>query len=297
MKKNVLSLAIVLGLSLISFSSYAQRPKLFGGTHLPKELNLTEAQQQKVQQLNKEYRSKVLEIRSDSLIARENRQNKMQELRKQHDADIKGILTTEQSSKWAKMNDRRQGNRSDRNINSLGLTADQKKEIEVLSKDIKAKREALNAQSGLSRADKEAKRAELRKEHQAAMDKILTAEQHTKLKEKNAVDRRKESRKDFRGQKQPWSQQRNMAQRPNRNPFDGLNLTEDQKQKIKSVNDEFKVKNKALAEERRAAITEVLTPEQQAKFNERQEKIKNRSQKSDSGMKFKRNLNKSKDRV
>lgn len=299
MKKNILSLAIVLGLSFVSISSFAQRPKLFGGTHLPKELGLTKDQHLQVQQLNKDYRSKVLEIRSDSLIPKADRGNRMQELRKQHDADIQKLLTVEQSAKWDKMRNKKPSFRDNQGLRSLGLTDNQKKEMEALNKELKDKRNAISSQADLSQADKKAKMTEMYKEHKASVDKILTVEQQAKLKDRKPGEGRMIAGKDLRGQsqRQQWTKQRNMAHMPNKSIFDNLNLTAEQKQKIKSVNEDFGEKREKLSSQHRAALNEVLTPEQQTKLKERQSKIEKKTKRGDNDRPSRKDMNKAKDKA
>lgn len=51
-----------------------------------------------------------------------------------------------------------------------------------------------------------------------------------------------------------------------------LNLTEDQQQKIKSMDEENQLKMNELKEQHHLAINNILTPEQQTKFKELREK-------------------------
>jgi Spy/CpxP family protein refolding chaperone len=57
-----------------------------------------------------------------------------------------------------------------------------------------------------------------------------------------------------------------------------LNLTEDQKQKIKTVNENFRAKYKELADQRKAELDKIYTPEQQAKLKEMRKDFSDRKQ-------------------
>ncbi|GAB6009058.1 hypothetical protein [Dysgonomonas reticulitermitis] len=47
-----------------------------------------------------------------------------------------------------------------------------------------------------------------------------------------------------------------------------LNLTDDQKQKIKALNEEYRTKNKEIAQQHLDALNKIYTPEQQAKIKD-----------------------------
>lgn len=203
MKKTILSLVVMLGLSLTSMSAFAQKKQIYkGGFPLSKDLNLTADQESRLRELRKDFGTKLAEIKSDTLLTKEDAGAKMKALGEKYKADSKSVLTPEQVAKV---------------------------------KDL------IN-------------------------DKPLVQ----RMKNHKQGDRKYHS-----------------AHRPNRDIYQGLNLTDEQKQKIKSLTDEFRTKNKELRDQHRAAINEVLTPEQQSKLKEKQDTVykKDRKDRSKNGIK------------
>lgn len=202
MKKVILSFAIVLGLSLTSMTVYAQhRPMKKDKMQLSEKLDLSKDQEQKLESLNKDFRTKIKELRAKSDLSKEERRAEMKKLGEQHRTNINGILSAEQQAKM---------------------------------KEFKEKAPKM-------RANREFKGKDQRMKHR----------------------------------------HHNMAQMKHRDPFNGLNLTDEQKQKIKSLNEGFRTKNKELAEQHRAEINKVLTPEQQAKMKEKREKFEKKDRRPD----------------
>ncbi|MDR0824848.1 MAG: hypothetical protein LBN74_07105, partial [Prevotella sp.] len=102
----------------------------------------------------------------------------------------------------------------------------------------------------------------MRKVYLDAINGVLTPEQQAKLKELQTQRQREVS---MRGKMQGNKKQ--MATPPV-GGLKGLNLTDDQKQKIKALTEEYKVKSKELALQHREALNNVYTPEQQAKLKD-----------------------------
>lgn len=150
----------------------------------------------------------------------------------------------------------------------LNLTADQQQKIKSTNEEFGAKSKELRAKSGLSKEEKQLKVNELREQHRLAVNNILTPEQQTKFKELQ-----KKSNKDFkRGKRSIVKHGRkgqDMKIRAHRGDrMKDLNLTDDQKQKIKALNDTYRVKNKEIAQQHREALNNIYTPEQQAKIKD-----------------------------
>ncbi len=156
----------------------------------------------------------------------------------------------------------------------LNLTAEQQQKMEAAKTDMVAKMKELKDNTSLSKEEKMSKMKELREQQQTAFNNILTPEQQTKAKELKAKrgDRMKDGRKGKDG--------KNTAMRPHRGHMDkgmmakrgdrmkDLNLTDDQKQKIKALNDEYRTKTKELSQKHRDDLNKIYTPEQQAKLKE-----------------------------
>ncbi|MDH6308696.1 Spy/CpxP family protein refolding chaperone [Dysgonomonas sp. PFB1-18] len=158
----------------------------------------------------------------------------------------------------------------------LNLTADQQQKMEAAKADMDAKMKELRDNKSLSKEDRMAKMKELREQHQAACNNILTPEQQAKAKELKA--KRGERMKD--GRKGKGRDGKSTAMRPYRGQMDkgilaqhgnrmkDLNLTDDQKQKIKALNDEYRTKTKELSQKHRDDLNKIYTPEQQAKLKD-----------------------------
>ena len=123
MKKVLLSLLVIL---LVSFSTYAQERQGRQGRgdrfSLPKELNLTDEQQTKVDVINADFKTKFEELRSKSDMSRDDRRAKIKELTEQYDKSVNEVLTSEQQTKWKEWKDKvkkeNESRRGQRNRNS-----------------------------------------------------------------------------------------------------------------------------------------------------------------------------------
>lgn len=149
----------------------------------------------------------------------------------------------------------------------LNLSDEQKQKMETARSEYKVKADELKAMSGLSKEDKRAKGKELREQHMAAVNNILTPEQQTKMKELRSKRGDRSDKKFAKHAKRPGKNMMD-GKLAHSKRMEGLNLTDDQKQKIKALDDDFRTKSKALAKEHREELNKVYTPEQQAKLNE-----------------------------
>jgi len=84
-------------------------PGMRGGPgleQLTQQLNLTEEQKPKVKAILDTRDKKVAEARNDTSLSQEDRRAKMQSIREEITAQMKGVLTPEQFEKWQQMNQR-----------------------------------------------------------------------------------------------------------------------------------------------------------------------------------------------
>jgi protein CpxP len=75
---------------------------------LTKQLNLTSDQQAKVQEALQSERSQMESLHQDSSLSQQDRRAKMMEIRKSTDAQIRGLLDTNQQKKWDEMQAKRE---------------------------------------------------------------------------------------------------------------------------------------------------------------------------------------------
>lgn len=158
---------------------------------------------------------------------------------------------------------RREGRRGFALPQELNLSNEQQQKVESVNADFKAKMTELRSKSDLTKEDKRAKMKELRKEHRDAINNILTPEQQEKMKELKA---KREKAMSMRGNKKQGKQMDMRAH--HRNRMKDLNLTEEQKQKINVLNENYKAKTKELAQQHRDDLNKIYTPEQQAKMKD-----------------------------
>lgn len=153
---------------------------------------------------------------------------------------------------------------------SLNLTADQKANIKTIADMMKQQVKAVRDDKALTAAQQKARIKEIHQERKAQMDQVLTSEQRQKLSE--IRDKAKSERKQ-------GLEKRKAA-------LAKLNLTDDQKAKMKAIHQSAGIQTKALRddkplspEQRKAKMKEIrqstkdqirqiLTPEQQKMFDE-----------------------------
>ena len=79
------------------------------------DLNLTDDQKTKLEEVFKKQGEKMRELRQDQSLSREDRRAKMQKIQEDSDPDIKKILTPDQYTQYKKLQEqRRQGGRGNR---------------------------------------------------------------------------------------------------------------------------------------------------------------------------------------
>lgn len=150
----------------------------------------------------------------------------------------------------------------------LNLTADQQQRIKSTNEEFAGKSKELRAKSDLSKEEKQLKIKEMREQQRLAINNILTPEQQTKLNQLQ-----KKNNKNFkRGEKsiaKHGKKEQDIKRRAHRgDQMKDLSLTDDQRQKIKALNDTYRAKNKEIAQQHREALNNIYTPEQQAKIKD-----------------------------
>ncbi|NDW17355.1 hypothetical protein D0T53_00305 [Dysgonomonas sp. 216] len=171
--------------------------------------------------------------------------------------------------------ERKQRQRNDNMTKELNLTEEQQKKIDALRTDFRDKAKKINDDKKLNDSDRKTKRNAIREEHQKAIKEVLTPEQQEKWEKmrKDRPSNRKMRDGDAKknkesGQRMNRGKGKMQAQHRASKPRMDLNLTETQKNSIKELREEYKIKRKALASERQIKIDQILTPEQKAKREE-----------------------------
>lgn len=117
MKKIVLTMIILTGLSLSTFAGVRQHKPKNGRSHAMKELNLSDEQKGKMQALRSDLRIQQ-EALDKELLTKDDRITKNKQLGKDYRAKVKDVLTPEQQNKLAKKQELRK--RGERNHSFAG---------------------------------------------------------------------------------------------------------------------------------------------------------------------------------
>lgn len=146
----------------------------------------------------------------------------------------------------------KKGNRSHKEVSKeLNLSAEQQAKVDNLRKDFKVQLQAVQKDAALSKDEKRDKSRELRRNQHAEFLAVLTPEQQAKLKDspRHRQDRTRKHTNDRRSNN------------------DSLNLTAEQKEKVREIKKNYRAKLDELRNAQNEEIKSVLTPEQQSAFN------------------------------
>ncbi|MBL7816982.1 MAG: hypothetical protein JNL70_18305 [Saprospiraceae bacterium] len=79
-------------------------------THMKKELNLSADQDKRMKEIGNTYKGKIQAIRTDNALSKEQKKAQLQDVQKSHDAEVKGVLSAEQYTKFTDMKKQRRDN-------------------------------------------------------------------------------------------------------------------------------------------------------------------------------------------
>jgi periplasmic protein CpxP/Spy len=150
------------------------------------ELNLAPEQIARLQAIVRDRMEKVRELRQDTSLSPEEKQEKLGAARQEVIAEVKKVLTPEQFEKWkAKQGPiaRASGGplaRVQETIKELNLTATQKEQLKPIYEEQMGKLLELQQDNGLSMAEKLEKLNSLRLGVGPQLKKVLDAEQYAK---------------------------------------------------------------------------------------------------------------------
>lgn len=207
---------------------------------LPDSLNLTDDQKAKVQEITQAQMQQFQTLQNDTGLSQQDRMTKMRSMGQAMQEKIKAVLTPDQQKQLAALQPGPggpggPGGRGQRGFgmlpDSLNLTDDQKAKVQAITQEMMQQFRALQNDTTLSQEDRMAKMREMGQAMQSKIKEVLTPEQQKQL-----------------AATQPGP---GMGGRPG-SILDALNLTDDQKTKVKAI--------------RKASVTDfrkVLTAEQQ----------------------------------
>jgi Spy/CpxP family protein refolding chaperone len=199
-------------------------------------LDLTPDQQAKIKEIREATKAQREAVEKDTTLTTEAKQAKLKEIRKSTEEQIRAVLTPEQQQKLRETNGKppvqapRAPELGSRIMEKLTLTEDQKAKIMVLREATKTQIEAVQKDDSLTPEAKQARLKEIRVSAEKQLYALLTPEQIKELREINNKP----------------SVQAPRAPGQNREIMGELNLSEDQKAGIKSINQAAKSEIEAV---------------------------------------------------
>jgi Spy/CpxP family protein refolding chaperone len=199
MKKIILS-AVVLTMALASQAQEiperkTERPPMMERKkHHPgmefQKLNLTEDQKAKFKTQNESFRKQMEELKKNDNITVKDWKANAEKLRKEHKANIDGILTSDQKAQIQKMktegkekHEAMAKKMGDRMKTTLGLSDEQSAKLQKNRAETGEKMKSIRESKSLSDEQKKEQMKEMMKKQKETMKSILTEEQLKKLKE------------------------------------------------------------------------------------------------------------------
>lgn len=166
-----------------------EKEKMFNKKELA-SLNLTEEQKAKMKSMNQDLRKQAEELRKqDNLTTQESRE-KMEALRKDHQAKFQSLLTPEQKAQVEKDHKARKAKgkehgekRQAKMKEELNLSDEQMTKITAGRKATAEKMKAVRENNALSDEEKKEQAKELMKQQKESTKSLLTEEQKKKMKE------------------------------------------------------------------------------------------------------------------
>lgn len=164
------------------------------------DLKLSDQQNTKVKEINKNYMAGIQELRKDTQLSKEDRKAKMDILNADRSTQFKNVLSADQYAKWESnrtamhkkmegMKDkhdrkmvRGKGKRGgDKMHQELGLNQEQQQQLKTINTEFRDKATALRSNKDLSEDDKKSQFKQLREERDGKLKAALTSEQYEKI--------------------------------------------------------------------------------------------------------------------
>ena len=187
------------------------------------------------------------------------------------------------------------GDRHGKGMEKLNLTADQQARIKTINENYRKQVTELKGQTNITVADAKTRRESLHKQHTADIQAVLTAEQRAQMETAKKDWKAKGQRGDFKKGEGARKDSTGFGKRGDRKDIKGkreglgkmqqeLNLSADQQAKMAKLNEDFKAKSqsirsntalsqeqkkaefKAVAQQHRDQVKNILTKEQVEKI-------------------------------
>ena len=155
-----------------------------------KELNLTDAQKEKIKTINKDHHSQRAELRKNENITVKEMRERRSAIAKEHRSAIEGVYTPEQKTKLqelrkksAEQRKETMAKRGEKMKEQLSLTSDQSSKLKTMNDSYREKFEAIRKDESLDQSAKKQQFQTLRQQKKEEMKAILNADQLQKLEE------------------------------------------------------------------------------------------------------------------
>ncbi len=163
-------------------------------------LSLSESQYATVHDINLKYARTFSEMMKDSAVTREEKHNKMKQLREEKRTEIDKVLSAEQKQQWEKqkqdMKTKRgnrdhgphkkgdhQNRRKNDHTQSLGLSEAQTTKLDAVRKEFRTEISGIREDQKLSEEQRKEKMKTAWQNHEKSVEEILSPEQYVKWKE------------------------------------------------------------------------------------------------------------------
>ena len=188
----VLLIAASIGYGRVSYAdttTYTNPPpsespsaSLGGPAELFKQLDLTDDQKTQIGKILADAKTKLDAIKADTTLTADQKNTKVQQVRKDILASVVQILTPDQQAQLKQLVQDRTKSGPGRFFGQLDLTDFQKGQINTIVTGVKSKTDAINTDTTLTPDQKRAKLQELRKDTIKSVMDVLTPDQQVKLK-------------------------------------------------------------------------------------------------------------------
>lgn len=163
-----------------------------GGADRPK-LNLTDEQKAKLKSLHEGVRQQIEALRNDSTLSADDKRAKIRSLRESTRQQFQAVLTPEQQQQLRTGRGQRfarRGSGSGRGPHAdLGLTAEQRTQLQTIHQGTRQQVSAIRNDSSLNSEQKEAKLKSLFQDSQKQVSTVLTPEQQQRLQQRRGPGR------------------------------------------------------------------------------------------------------------
>src|SRR5690242_162101 len=154
-----------------------------GLQRMAQQLNLTQDQQTKVQDIFKQQRSQAQAIRQNTSLTPEQQKEQLKQLRESTHSQISAVLTPEQQAKMKELRGKGFHKGFGGGMAALNLTPDQHSKIQSIFQQSRSQMQALRQDSSLTSDQKRAKMQEIHQNTTAQINAILTPEQQQQFQQ------------------------------------------------------------------------------------------------------------------